>query len=312
MKYFLFIILIISLFSCKGELDKKDSSLSVITYNLYNLFDDIEDGNEYASYKSHSGYTSRDYKKRIELYSALFKKEEFDADILFFQEVESERVLEALLDSGMRRRGYIYYGLAKINNIPSTVGFISRIKPYDVQIHDSGSARPFISLSVLKNGISYKIFALHAKSNVGEDEDNKKDRKLLSRHIKNLIDKNENVIVLGDFNSTISNDDMLCNIDTFDSLFVSNDVNSVDERGFYDATEDSYYPINKDGTYNYNGVWYYYDKILLSKSIVDNKNFSFRILALDELSKDGYPNAYDNSSESGYSDHFALKLTLGD
>lgn len=313
MKYLLLIIILIfSLLSCKGDLEKKDSNLSVITYNLYNLFDDIDDKTEHSSYRPNSGYTARDFKKRIELYCTLFKKEEFDADILFFQEVESQRVLEFLLDSGMRRRGYIYYGLAKLDNIPNTVGFISKIKPHDVQVHNSGSARPFISLSVFKNNVCYKIFALHAKSNIGEDSENKKDRIQTARHIKSLINENENIIVLGDFNSTISSDDMLRSFDSVDSLFVSCNSNSVDVKALYDATEDIYFPLNRDGTYNYNGKWYYYDKILISKSIVDKNKYSFRVLDLPELSKDGFPNAYDNSSESGYSDHFALKLTLGE
>ena len=65
-----------------------------------------------------------------------------------------------------------------------------------------------------------------------------------------------------------------------------------------------------DGTYFYMGKWYYYDKILISSSIASNSNFSFKILNLDFLSKDGFPLRYDNSSECGYSDHFALRLDL--
>ena len=312
MKYIFIILITLCLFSCNNDLKVEKNSLSIITYNLYNLFDDIDDGYEHSSFRPHSGYTARDFQKRVELYSNLFKSEEFEADIIFLQEVESERVLEALLNDSLRRRGYAYYGLARVDNIPTTVGFISKIKPNEVQIHDSGSSRPFMSLTLFKNGSLYRIFSLHAKSNLGDEEENKKERRLMARHLKGLINKDENVIILGDFNTVISNDDLLSFSDSVDSIFVCNDINNINDNAFYDATEDSYYPLNSEGTYNYNGSWYFYDKILISNNIVDTKKYSFRVLNLPSVSKDGFPLAYDNSSESGYSDHFALKLTLGD
>ena len=309
MKYFILTLILLVFVSCEARIPNSSKGLSVITYNLYNMFDDIDNGNEHTAYHPSSGYTGRDFDKRIESYCALFKKEEFDVDIIFFQEIESERVLVSLLDKGMRRRGFHYYGIAKINNIPNTVGFISKIKPYEVKIHLAASDRPILSLEVIKDGEQYKIFNLHAKSNLGEEEENKKERKALARHINNLINPDEKVIILGDFNSSVS-DDMLSLNQEEDSIFVSLDSKNIAYGSFYDATEDVYFPLNGDGTYFYMGKWYYYDKILISSSIASNSNFSFKILNLDFLSKDGFPLRYDNSSECGYSDHFALRLDL--
>lgn len=309
MKYFILTLILLIFISCEAKIPNSSKGLSVITYNLYNMFDDIDNGNEHTNYHPSSGYTARDYDKRIGSYCALFKKEEFDVDIIFFQEIESERVLVSLLDKGMRRRGYQYYGIAKINNIPNTVGFISKIKPYEVRLHLASSDRPILSLEVIKNGVQYKIFNLHAKSNLGEEELNKKERKALARHINNLINPNEKVIILGDFNSSVS-DDMLSLNQEEDSIFVSLDSENIAYGSFYDATEDVYFPLNGDGTYFYKDKWYYYDKILISSSIANKSKFSYKILNLDLLCKDGFPLCYDNSSECGYSDHFALRLDL--
>ena len=168
MKYFLLILLFI-LTSCRQDVITIPDSLTVITYNLYNMFDSSDDGTEYAQYRPQSGYTARDAHKRCELYSALLRRMDFDADVMIFQEVESEKVLEAILDSGMRRRGYLYYGIARTDS-PISVGFISKIKPTEVNLHDSGDGRAFLSLEVMKGVCQYLIIGLHAKSNLGSDE----------------------------------------------------------------------------------------------------------------------------------------------
>ena len=310
MKYFL-LILLFFLTSCRQDVVTIPDSLTVITYNLYNMFDSSDDGTEYAQYRPQSGYTARDAQKRCELYSALLRRRDFDADVMIFQEVESEKVLEAILDSGMRRRGYIYYGIARTDS-PISVGFISKIKPTEVNLHDSGDGRAFLSLEVMKGGRQYLIIGLHAKSNLGSDEENVTLRRQLARHVRELAGERENCIVAGDFNSVIRKGDMLSPVDDGASLHVVTDMDGVRGGAFYDATEDLYFPLSAEGTYLYQGEWYFYDKILVSETIVrEASSLSLEVMNVDSVSgEDGAPIPYDNSSESGYSDHFAVKLTL--
>ena len=310
MKYFLLIMLLL-LTSCRQDVVTIPDSLTVITYNLYNMFDSSDDGTEYAQYRPQSGYTARDAQKRCELYSALLRRRDFDADVMIFQEVESEKVLEAILDSGMRRRGYLYYGIVRTDS-PISVGFISKIKPTEVNIHDSGDGRAFLSLEVMKDGRQYLIIGLHAKSNLGSDEENVTLRRQLARHVRELAGERENCIVAGDFNSVIRKGDMLSPVDDGASLHVVTDMDGVRGGAFYDATEDLYFPLSAEGTYRYQGEWYFYDKILVSETIVrEASSLSLEVMNVDSVSgEDGAPIPYDNSSESGYSDHFAVKLTL--
>ncbi len=310
MKY-IFIFLILILTSCQQNMEDVPEGLTVMSYNLYNMFDSSDDGTEYSGYRPGSGYTSRDAAKRTELYSALLRRKDFAADVIIFQEVESEKVLEALLDSGMRRRGYLYYGLAK-TEAPISVGFISKLKPSEVNLHGLEAGRAFLTLEVMKGGRQYLIVGLHAKSNLGDDDENRSERRMLSRHIRELMRDYDNVIVAGDFNSEVRTGDMLSPEDDGVALHVVTDMEGVPDGAFYDAAGDPYYPVSAEGSYRYMGKWYFYDRILASGTIMKEVGeYTFEVMNVGEVcAEDGSPASYDNSSESGYSDHFAVKLTL--
>lgn len=316
-------ILIIVFLSCTDEVIGEESGLTIISYNVHNLFDDLERGDEYSEYKKSGGWTSELYRGRISIFQKLFKSKRYsDADIIILQEVESAAVLNDLLDRGLRSRGFIFYGIIEDNN-PISVGYISKIMPNAVFIHQAGDQRPLLCIELVKNGMQFTVVSLHAKSNLGDDDENKSLRKEIGRHINFLARYYDSVplVVIGDFNTEPGLDsfDMLTDIacTSVDNILSSGSVPVTGDRGnssdavFYDPAYDHMMPLSADGSYYYSGRWYIYDRALVSGYLVDmSTDISFDILGDGTASSYGTPLDYDRSSGVGYSDHFAVKLKI--
>lgn len=320
----IFLSILLLLFSaCSEELEGEGSSLTVISYNVHNLFDALEDGREYSEFKRSGGWTQELYEGRLAAFQKLFKSTIYSqADMIILQEVESEEVLRALLDRGMRSRGFIFYGIIKDDN-PISVGYISKINPISVSIHRVGEQRPLLCLEIVKRGMQFAIVSLHAKSNLGDDEENRKLRKELAQHINFLARYYGSVplLIIGDFNTEPALDcsDMLCDaaiapgrrIIESGSVPITGDPSLSSATVFYDPAYDQNMPLAADGSYYYSGKWYIYDRALVSGYLVDiSTAISFDILGDSTASSYGLPLDYDRASGAGYSDHFAVKLKI--
>jgi len=311
-------ILVFAFTSCSSDDDESQTmTLSVISYNVKCLFDDVDTGNEYQDYRRSNGYTQTKYNQRISSYSSLFKTDDFSSvDIIFLQEVESEKVLEDLLDNGLRRRGFVYYGIAETSG-PISVAFISKIKPHAVNIHKAGSQRAMLSVDVIKDSRHFLLLSLHAKSNLGTEEENLKLRKEYAALINSIVSQAgiDDVIICGDFNSEAKDgyDDILSLGDaakTNGSVPVISD-SKAHSASFYDPVSDPSLPLKCDGTYWHENVWHDYDHILLSPSVTRlSENVSFEILAPNSLSQSGIPFGYNVSEGKGYSDHYPVKAVV--
>lgn len=319
----IFLSILILLLSCSSETDQNDRDLTVISYNVQNLFDDLEVGTEYPEFKKYSGWSSELYNKRLSLFQKLFKKEHYsDADIIILEEVESKEVLSALLDSGLRRRGFIYYGIVEDEN-PISVGYISKISMKTVTLHKTGDQRTLLCLEIMKNDMQLVIVALHAKSNVGDDDEAREKRKEYARHILFLSEYYERVplIIIGDFNTEPRTDtqDMLSDVActkvevalSEGSVPITGEIEKADGFVLYDPSYDNYMPLSSDGSYYYNGHWYIYDRALVNRCLIDSTvDISFDILGDDTASTYGTPLPFDRITGVGYSDHFAVKLKI--
>lgn len=316
----LLFLLILMLCSCDPSISAHDDGLlSIVTFNCQTLFDDIEDGDEFSPYSRYEGWSRVKYEKRIDKLREAVKND-FDADIIFFQEIESEKVLEDLLDTSLRRRGYLYYTIADTNN-PITVGFISKYNPVSVSVHGSGGARLVMRSEFAIDGHQLIIYTLHAKSNSGDGEENREERKNTASLINSLVrhEMTAEVIILGDFNSEpgIYPDDMLTMLDPCSSREIIEESSipvcykpdRLDLMNFYDPLLDPSIPLSGNGTYYYNGSFFDYDRILLNKSLYD-KSSAFSIDILTSSGMNGIPYRYDPGSGEGFSDHFPVKLTL--
>lgn len=316
-------ILIIFFLSCSQEEIKESEALTIISYNVQNLFDDLEVGTEYYEFKRHSGWTTELYNKRISIFQQLFKGDNYaDADVIFLEEVESREVLVALLDRGLRMRGFLYYGIIEDDN-PISVGYISKISPKAVSVHSVGEQRPILCLELVKNNQQFVITCLHAKSNVGSEDECMKKRKEYARHISFLTEyySRTPLIIIGDFNTEPRLDtcDMLADISCINvsnalsegCVPITGDINNCDGFVLYDLAYDRSIPLSSDGSYYYNGRWYIYDRALVNRTLIDcSYDLSFDILGDETASEYGIPLSFERASGVGFSDHFAVKLRV--
>lgn len=307
----------IMLISCMGDLPQ--GGIQIVTFNTQTLFDDVEDGDEFSPFTRAEGWNSTHYEKRLERLREAVRSS-IDADIIFFQEVEGDRVLEDLLDQSLRRRSYRYYCIAD-DSSPISVGFISKHKPLSVTVHGIGNERPILRAEFLIDGSQLTVYCLHAKSNLGDQEENRAARKDLASLLGSLtLDDAGPVVILGDFNS-------MPRADTLDILAVvgAQDSSSISEAGslpvshrredldgitFYDPMLDPLVPLGADGTYWYQGQWYDYDRVLLDDDALRaHPDFSVEIVTWNN--DNGFPEAYEGEGRwDGFSDHFPLRLTL--
>ncbi len=307
----------IMLISCMGDLPQ--GGIQIVTFNTQTLFDDVEDGDEFSPFTRAEGWNSTHYAQRLERLREAVRSS-LDADIIFLQEVESDRVLDDLLDQSLRRRGYRYYCTAD-DSSPISVGFISKHKPLSVTVHGIEEERPILRAEFLIDGNQLTVYCLHAKSNLGDEDGNRAARKDLASLLNSLVvDDAGPVVILGDFNSMPRADtlDMLAVVGALDSssimaassLPVSHRREGLDGITFYDPMLDPLVPLGADGTYWYQGRWYDYDRVLLDDDALRaHPDFSVEIITWNN--DNGFPEAYEGEGRwDGFSDHFPLRLCL--
>lgn len=321
---FFFILLIAG---CKQEIKQKNT-ISIISYNLQNFFDGEDNGREYDEYLIGNGiWNSYKYGNRLKCLVDILKKAEFsDSDIIFFQEVENSNILKALLESGLSRRGFKYYGSVN-NDTPLSIGFISKIKPVQVNLHSVVNERAVLAFECFINGEQTFIYALHLKSKLGDEADNSRRQKQMAILMRLLSceSMNSNVIFIGDFNvdfmqSYTENSAFIPlgfytakEILDISAFPITGDRRLVCDDVFYSPYLDISLPLKEKGTYYYKGEWSYLDNVLINRKLVDNYGLEFRsfgVLALPEMLKDGRINSYDLEKGVGLSDHLAIKIEL--
>lgn len=306
--------------SCAAQ-TPEPPSLTVATWNLQAFFDDIDDGDEYSGYRRSDGWSQSKYQARLESVRSVVKSS-LAPDILFVQEVESAKALSDLLDSSMRRRGYTFYSVAQEDS-PISVGFISRLEPTSVTLHRAGEQRTVLRAEFYVGGEVWAFYALHAKSNLGDGEENRAARKETAALVNSLLAAEApgvNVACLGDFNTEPRGDslDMLCvagrrgedEIVQELSIPLSSSPGRVGELGFYDPLLDNSVPPGGEGTYWYDGSFHDYDRVLFDNDLA-LRSGGFRLEIVEAGAVNGsWPNPYDPETGEGLSDHFPVKATF--
>ena len=312
MRYISIFILCL-LLSCELE-EPKGPSLSVVSYNVEAFFDNIDHGNEF-----YDDLYEKDYNKRIALMQDVLKTDEIaSADIIFFQEVENEKVLCDLLDSGLRKRGFTYYGVTSSSSSPIQLGFISKHRVMNLNANIT-TTRDILTLTIYKDKKFFNFIVVHAKSRIGENTN--EIRKDLARHINVLVkrDKHSRFIILGDFNTELVYDssDLISSgnesaVINSGSIPTTPYYSNITYATFYDPFSDYSYPFLCDGTYYYKDDWYMLDHIMFNKAVADDlKTFKAHILNLSILKDEfGKPYSFDRNRICGYSDHFPIKVDL--
>ncbi len=315
MRYALLSLFIFSLFSC--SLEGTDNFLVITAYNAYAFFDDYEDGDEFDGFSRHDGYDGEAYRERVRSLAVLIGKECSSSDLIILSEIESSRVLSSLLEAGLDEKGFRYFGIAEgADSI--AVGFISRIKPLRVAVHDSPGCRPILEIVIRKNDENIHVFGVHFRSRLsGGDE----ERMMQARHLASLMERNAGslCIAAGDFNTDphLSQPPFSLfpeNYSEDNAFHVTGDPSKTGPYIYFSPLNDPDATLDEEGTYFHEGTWYCYDLLLLSEEAWDGRGLEYEDIEIvsSRTMKDmgGRPYPYDVSTGYGYSDHFPVTLRM--
>ncbi len=189
--------------------------VTVMTYNVENMFDVFDD-----PYTDDEG---TDIKRRDEIERIAAAIRSADADIVVFQELENEYLLQAMVQTFLADEGYTYIAAQRTNSGRGiNLGVISRFPITRLTSHrfrdlthpDAPGqawrfARDAMQITLEVHGETVHVFNLHLKSNSSRpgDENSKLWRTAEAMMVKSLIrgllaeDPEAYVLAMGDFNS---------------------------------------------------------------------------------------------------------------
>lgn len=300
------------LLSCSPSPDKEERFV-IVTWNMCEFFDFREDGGEYAGWRESDGWNDAMYNERIKKCVMYMVSNFMDADVIVLEEVESSEVLISLLEGGMKKEGYIYYGIAS-DESDLSVAFISRIKPVSLRLLFVPSSRPMLSLDFDINGEMVRIIGVHLRSRLKEE--NKEIRREELLMLKDEAEKCDcPIIIIGDFNIDpfIHKEEMCDTREGETTLPLTGDGSRAYGGRLFSPYLDYASPL-MGGTYFFEGQWERLDNILLSSFFFDWEGIEYEgttiIKGGDASDYLGRPLKYDKSTGKGMSDHFALKSTF--
>ena len=291
---------------------------SVATYNAYCLFDGVGDGDEFEGFRKSDGYSEAVYDERIRDLAVMLGSC-VDADVIILEEVESEIVLMDLIERGLGRKGYRFYGLAVGGHGVMNVGFVSRLEPLSVRIHSFEGERAMLELSFLVGGERITVFGVHLRSRL--DDGSAAIRQGQLEHLETLIAERDDsfVIIAGDFNidprlpgEPLSAFPASMSENTV--IVISADPGMVGKDVMYAPLLDEDISFSVPGTYFYEDSWHIYDSIIMGKDAIDGNGLELAsvtiVSAFGMLDKLSRPLRFDPTTGRGFSDHLPVVSTF--
>lgn len=285
--------------SCPVEVSVPEefSSLVICSWNVQNLFDGVDNATEYAEFTSSSGWNDKQYRVRLaKIETVLGYGELSSASIIVLNEVENENVVSDILSlSSLKKRGFSYYACAGEVGGAIKIAVISCYPITSAHVHSSSGMRPVLEVNFNFSGQRLCVLAVHAKSNLGEEETNLSLRRMTGSIIRDVVDgvysedPRALIAVAGDFNENASDAHVL-----------------HDYSSWYIFWEDSSLSLSAPGSYRYNGQWFTYDNIAFSRGALSGGVESGGILS----NIYGYPDSFSPRLLSGVSDHFPIWLKI--
>ena len=310
----------------------QENEFKILTYNVQNLMDDTLDGDEYPEYRPSVKWGTDSYHMRLRTLNEVLTDRSIGVcDVLVLQEVEHEGVIADLLNRHLGRKGYLWYAVAKNEGSAIATALISRVQPKHVALHAVEGARPVLEAVFDTERGEIVIFALHAKSQIGEFAETEALRLALSKVLKEAALRHEGslIVLCGDFNTDPNSykDNKSVQPALIDiaeqearrymaegSLGITGNRSLVYSDAWYSSFLDASNIYNKPGTCYFGGSWHHYDQFLGNGLLFDGFGWEYgstEIIAPSvALKPDGTPMAWNLSSLSGVSDHFPLLLTL--
>jgi len=317
MKYLLFLFIYISsLYS----LDFK-----VATYNVENFFDLHYAKTEYRDYVPYTRYWNRkSYNKKLQNTNRVIS--DLNADILALQEIESRKVLDAIINKNPKYKFSAFHknknsaiGLAILSKYKITSHSIIKVGKYDKY------SRDILKATLLIDNKPLIVYINHWRSKRAKES----KRIVYAMELKKEVDKlsNQDYIILGDLNSnyneyqTFKYDKKLN--DTYNITGINQILNTTNENNF----------IQKHNIFDFKGKVHYNtwlelkkqnrfstkfkkehnspDNILLSSTLFDTKNISyinksFNVFRPKYLFNKGRIFRWNKFKQNGYSDHLPV------
>ncbi|MCD4667705.1 MAG: endonuclease/exonuclease/phosphatase family protein [Sulfurimonas sp.] len=294
MKFFTLLFLFVSL-ACG------DKTLSIATYNIENLFDLNKGDYRYKEYKPNgkSLWNKKNYKIKLDNISKVIK--DIDADIIALQEIGSIQALKDLRFR-LKQKGlyYQYYKIADKKPTATKVAILSKI-PFsyskDLSVTYSYKYRNILEIKFKINSQDLYLFVNHWKSKAGPESMRIVSAKKLMQRVSN-IGYEKNIILLGDFNSDyeeyIRFKRKRKHNDTNGKTGINHILKTLKQTTKANQTKytknnfyNLWYDTNKENRYSYiyRGKKEALDNILISQSLLDNKNISYINNSISNFSK---------------------------
>ena len=191
--------------------------LTVMSYNVENMFDVFDD--------PYSDDDGTDVKRRSEIMAIAKAIAAADADVVVFQELENEHLLQGMVDTFLPDAGYEYVASQRTNSGRGiNLGVISKLPIKKLTSHRFKTlthpdapdrtwkfARDAMQITLDVAGKELHLFNVHLKSNSSRDGDpnSKLWRTAEAMGLKSLIremvkqDPDSLIVAMGDFNSNI-------------------------------------------------------------------------------------------------------------
>ncbi len=332
------LLLLPIIFSFGSETCSQTESDTVVIafWNLENLFDTVDDPNKEDEEFLPGGskeWTDERLDKKLYNLSRIIRSMNDDngPDLLGVCEVEHQQLLDDLISEYLKDKNYKTAYLESPDNRGIDNGLIYNadlftlisVKGDTVKLDDGYPTRLVFNANLLtKNNDTLNVYVNHWPSRRGGEKESEPNRIDAAETLRSAVDKNiksnpdAKVIVMGDFNDEPGDASL---------------INHLRATPFYCDSSEYYdfimlelvniaYPqyANGSGSYKYRDDWNMLDQIIISNSLLYNKNFyyicnSFEVYKPDILVTHSgkfegtpFPTYGGSRYLGGYSDHFPV------
>ena len=326
-------------------------SISIVAYNVKSLFDSVDDGPEFAEFSVAKGrWDDARYRIRLANVAAAVLAtlpsggNPPGPDVLCLEEIENEKVLEALRTGPLSAARYRYAAIAPAEGGPFSNGVLSRMPILSTVCHTASTpagraGRDVLELELDAGGRHLVLLSCHWKSKSGgaevTEEARREDAALVRGRVSARIAADPGVehIVCGDFNE--SPDEFLRVNRSYMTALMPVEAAALAAVPSQDTLPDRllvsstalgtaalrgepvlYSPWADSGGYSYSfrGSRECLDGFLLSPGLLDSDGLSFvgftAANAAFLMDASGVPLAWPGPGSTGYSDHLPILLRL--
>ncbi len=329
---FLFTILINNNFAFQ----KGSDTITVASWNLENFFDVVDDpqkdDQEFLP-SGEKGWTAERLDKKMYNLSRVIRSMNNDQgpDILGVVEVEHQNLLDTLISKFLPEKKYktAYIESPDERGIDNGLIYNSKlfsllsVKGDTVKLDDGYPTRLVLNVNLLtKEKDTLHVYVNHWPSRRGGETKSEPNRIKAAETLRNSVDKNfsanpkSKIIIMGDFNDEPGNISITNYLKAF-----SYDCDSAEftDRIVLNLLNIAYPEYKKGlGSYKYQDDWNMLDQIIISISLLDDKDFHYICNSFDvykpyimvthsgKYEGTAFPTYGGNRYLGGYSDHFPV------